>query len=136
MPSRNHYLTLAKQVREDLDSKHLAFRSYRRREITDRLRKISGEPTTRIKQAGMAKEIEDVFRDQGLRVYPRLSETGTDDDVRVWRAGTLAAEVLDLILYPGEGSDKELAGITQKVKGKWEWSTPYPLQGAEPVQGG
>lgn len=136
MPSRNHYLTLAKQVRDDLDSKHLAFRSYPRREITEKLRKISGEPTTRIKQAGMAKEIEDVFRDQGLRVYPRLSETETNDDVRVWRAGTLAAEVLDLILYPGEGSDRELAGITQKVKGKWEWITPYPPEVIGSIQGG
>lgn len=126
MPTRSHYVALAKQVRGELNASGLAFRSYRRREFTDRLREVSGEPSTRIKTASMAPDIEDAFRDQGLRVFPRLTETSTNDEIRVWRAGTVAAEILDLILNPGTESDRQLGSITQKVKGKFEWTAPFP----------
>ncbi len=126
MPGRDSYLMLARQIRAELNTSHLAFKSYGRRDITERLRQVSGEATTRIKQAGMAKEIERIFLEQGLRFYPKLSETQSMADVRVWRAGTLAAEILDLILEPGVTSDHELGNVTQKIKGQWDWNSPYP----------
>jgi hypothetical protein len=129
MPTREHYFQLAKQIRDDLGAKGFAYKSYPRREMTDRLRKISGEPTTRIKTANMGKEIEDVFRDQGLRFFPGLTDSNVET-VRVWRAGTVAAEVLDLILHAGDHSDQSLSSIVQKMKGKWDWSSPFPPNGA------
>lgn len=121
MPSRHDYVALAKSVKRELDESHLAFRSYERRALTDRLRDLSGEPNTRIKAAGMAKEIEEVFAEQGLRLYPKLSETTTGHWIRVWRAGTIPTEVLDLVLNPGERSDAELGQIATKMKGRWAY---------------
>ena len=63
MPTREHYLRLAKDIKAELDQSKLAFKSYPRAEMTDRVRTISGEPATRIKQAGVGTAIEDVFRD-------------------------------------------------------------------------
>jgi hypothetical protein len=129
MLNRHDYLTLAKDIKRDLDSSHLAFKSYARTEFTERLRKISGEPNTRIKTGGVAPEIETVFAEQGLRVFPLLSETTTGDWVRVWRAGTLAAEMLDLVVNPGTRSDEELGEMATKIKGKWVWEE-YPSREA------
>lgn len=129
MPNRHDYLTLAKEIKRELDSNHLAFKSYARTDFTDGLRKISGEPNTRIKTGGVAKEIETVFAEQGLRIFPLLSETTTGDWVRVWRAGTLAAEMLDMVVNPGTRSDEELAEMATKVKGKWVWEE-YPTREA------
>ncbi len=69
----------------------------------------------------MAVEIEEVFAEQGLRVFPKLSETTTGDWVRVWRAGTIATDLLDLVLNPNDRSDRELGEIATKIKGKWTW---------------
>ncbi len=121
MPSRYDYVALAKELKKELDDGHLAFKSYERRALTERLRKIAGEPNTRIKSAGIAKDIEGIFAEQGMRFYPRLTETSTGDWVRVWRAGTLVAEILDHILNPSERSDTELGEMASKIKGKWIW---------------
>ena len=120
MPTRDHYLALAKQIKRELDEKKLAFKSFERMDLTNRLRKVSTEPNTRIKTAGMGKDIENVFAEQGLRLFPKLSETTTGDVVRVWRAGTVAAEMLDLIVTAGRISDRKLADMANKIKGRWD----------------
>lgn len=124
MPTSDHYLTLAREIRSALDREKLAFKSYSRAKITERLREISGEPNTRIKTAAMAPEIERILVEQGIRTFPKISETTTGENIRVWRAGTIAAQLLDFILNPGERTDRELGNLTQKMKGRWDWTSP------------
>ena len=121
MPTRDHYVALAKKIKGELDEKGLTFKSYRRVSLTNRLRKLSGEPNTRIKKAGIGKDMETVFGEQGLRIFPKLSETTTGDVVRIWGTGSVAAELLDLILNPSPRSDKKLGDII-KPKGEWVWT--------------
>lgn len=124
MPGRSDYITLARNFRRELDEENLAFKSYQRLEVTNRLRQISKEENTRI-GSNVAEAIEDAFRDQGLRVFPLLKGTDTDDLVRVWRSGTLATQILDLLLTPGESSDRGLAGLTRILRGRqWHWTDP------------
>lgn len=124
MPSRSDYITLARDFRRELDEENLAFKSYQRLDVTNRLRQISKEENTRM-GSNVAEALGDAFRDQGLRVFPLLKGTGTDDLVRVWRSGTLATQILDLLLTPGESSDRALAGLTQILRGRqWHWTDP------------
>ena len=128
MASKSDYRNLALSFKRDLDG--LAFKSYRRVELTERLRELSGEGRARISTSKVADDIDDAFHSQGLRIFPRLQDMDTDDLVRVWRAGT-RAEMLDLLLLPGKSSDRELGNITKKIKGPWNWTDPEGGIGAK-----
>jgi len=55
-----------------------AFRSIRRRDLTDLVSEVSGLTTTRLK-AEMAARLTDQLQRQGVRVFPPLTETATSD---------------------------------------------------------
>lgn len=129
MASKSDYRNLALSFKRDLEG--LAFKSYRRVELTERLRDLSGEERARISTSKVADDIDAAFHSQGLRIFPRLQDTDTDDLVRVWRAGTRATEMLDLLLLPGKSSDRELGNMTKKIKGQWHWTDPEGGIGAK-----
>ena len=122
MATKADYQALARSFRRELNDEDLAFRSYERKDITDRLRSLSGEARARISTSTVADDIENAFRDQGLRIFPRLQDTDTNDWIRLWRAGTRATEMLDLILVPGGSNDRQLGDMTKKIKGTWNWT--------------
>ncbi len=118
MPSRGHLVEVAKQLKRDLNG--MAFKTVPRFEITEMLREASGEESTRLK-AAMAEELEYALLEQGVRVYPPLRETAKGDNVRLFHPGTVLASLVDMMLHPSETTDKEMAAVTKKVKGLWEW---------------
>src|SRR5437899_1603078 len=97
MPNQDHLIQVARSVRRDLDRDAKAFMTMDRMALTQRLRDLSGESTTRIKAANGA-ELERALNDQGLRCYPSLSETTTGDRVRVFRAGSAVGDLIDAVL--------------------------------------
>jgi hypothetical protein len=129
MPTRDHLARVARALAQDLGNH--AFRSIARMEITEKLRQISGEETTRIK-AELAKSLEMELLLQGVRCFPPLDQTSTGDTVRLFHTRTVVASLVDMLTNPGPETDRELANVTKKVKGVWNW-TPAP---GDAVEGG
>lgn len=124
MPNRSHYALVGKELKKRLNGK--AFTTVPRLEITEILRTVSGESTTRIKSS-VAWELSQVLLEkEALRCYPSLEETDSYDNVRIFRAGSVIGNLVDLIAHPDPESDKEVGEMLAKIKGKWHWSTPAP----------
>jgi hypothetical protein len=123
VPNRNHYVLVARELKKLLNGK--AFKTVQRREITDILREVSGEPTTRIK-TGVAKDLTQVLLEQAIRCYPSIEETEMYDAVRIFRAGSVFGNLVDLIVHPSTETDADVGEMLKKVKGTWNWSTPAP----------
>ncbi len=113
MPTPADLSRVAKSIKSRIDGK--AFERIPRREITDILREVSGESTTRLKKA-MSEDLERKLLEQGVRVFPSLKETSTGDVVRVFHSGTVLADLVDMLLYPSAETDGEVAEVTAKVK--------------------
>jgi hypothetical protein len=134
MPTRTHLGAVARELRRQLNGH--AFKTLPRTQITDLLRKISNEPTTRIK-SGLAAELKDALITQGVLVYPSLEDTTTGDTVRIYHAGSVLAELIDTITHPDPGTDRDLGDVIAKVKGKWKWATESgPAASPDPAEGG
>jgi len=129
MPTRDHLARVARALAQDLGNN--AFRSIARMEITEKLRQVSGEETTRIK-AELAKSLEMELLLQGVRCFPPLDQTSTGDTVRLFHTRTVVANIVDMLTNPGPETDRELGNVTKKVKGMWNW-TPTP---GDAVEGG
>jgi hypothetical protein len=121
MPSRNDYMLVARDLKKKLNGK--AFLTIRRETVTKILREVSKEPNTRIK-AGVARELQHVLLEQGLRCYPTLEETNTFETVRIFRTGSVFGNLVDLIVHPSNETDHDVGVMLKKVKGTWDWSTP------------
>jgi hypothetical protein len=120
MPTRTHLTEVARQLKKDLNGS--AFVTVDRMEITRRLRLVSGEPTTRIKKL-LAEQLTDALAAQGVLVFPPLGQTSTHDTIRLYHAGSLLGQIIDIVVHPDPSTDKELGGVLLKVKGQWKWAT-------------
>jgi len=116
MPNPHHLTLVARQLKGRLNGK--AFLTIDRSEITELLRQISGEDTTRIK-SGIASDLERALLEQAVRCYPSLAATTTGDAIRLFHAGTLLGQLTDVLAHPASETDKELAELLTKIKGKW-----------------
>lgn len=123
MPSRNHYVLVARELKKRLNGR--AFLTIPRREVTEILREVSEEPTTRIKST-IARDLTQVMLEQALRCYPSIEETEMNDTVRVFHAGSVFGNLVDLIVHPSKETDADVGAMLKKVKGTWDWSTPKP----------
>lgn len=121
MPSQDHFVRVARSVRRDLDRGSRAFMTFDRTELTNRLRRESGQHTTRLKTAQAAPALEQALSDQGLRCQPSLQHTTTGDRIRIFRAGSLVGDLIDAVLLPSEDHDRQLAQALAKYKGSWNW---------------
>src|SRR5689334_585578 len=117
MPTNTHLNQVARELKRRLNGK--AFMTMPRMEVTQLLRDVSGEDTTRIK-AAMASDLELALLHQGVRCHPTLAETTTGDTVRLFHAGTLLGTLVDLVAYPSPDEDADLADVLTKIKGKWK----------------
>lgn len=121
MPNRNQYVLVARELKKRLNGK--AFMTIYRHEITEILRDVSGESTTRIK-SGVAREMTQVLLEQALRCYPSIEETDMNASVRIFRAGSMFSNLVDLIVHPSAETDADVGEMLKKIKGTWNWSTP------------
>ncbi len=113
---------VARSLKAEIDRDRRDFKTFDRMELTHRLRSVSGEDTTRIKQL-IGAELERAMGAQGLRCYPSLGETTTGDRIRIFRAGTEAGNLIDAVLLPSPENDRYLGAAISKRKGKWGWDT-------------
>ena len=118
-PTQSHLVRVARLIKQRLQGH--AFLTMPRVEITGMVREVSGENATRLKTS-MADQLERALLEQGVRVYPSLLLTTTGDTVRVFQPGTVVASLVDILANPDEDTDKELAAVTTKVKGLWNWN--------------
>lgn len=110
---------MARQLKQQLNGH--AFLTIERTKITDLLRQVSGEPATRIKST-LAADLTSALINQGVQVYPGLGDTTTGDTVRLYHAGSVLGQLIDTIVHPDIGTDKDLGDVLSKVKGKWKWA--------------
>lgn len=120
MPTRHQLTSVARALKTQLNGK--AFLTLPRMDITELLRKTSGEDATRIK-SGIASDLERAMLEQGIRCFPSLAETSTGDTVRIFHAGKLLGNLVDLLAHPSTESDRDLGAMLTKIKGKWDWSS-------------
>lgn len=123
MPTRTHLVTVARRLKQRLNGQ--AFLTIPRAEITGLLRDVSGEPAIRIKSS-LAADLTSALVNQGVQVYPSLSETTTGDTVRLYHAGSVLGQLIDTIVHPDPGTDADLGDVLTKIKGKWKWA---PVEG-------
>lgn len=121
MPSKDDYRKVADAMRGRLGRK--PFLSVTRREITDILREVSGEPTTRIKVL-VAHQITEELSRKGLNVYPALADTDSKDMVRIYRAESTIPELIEILNYPSPENDVRLRAALRKV----DKDTPSDLE--------
>jgi len=104
---------VARRLKQRIEDK--PFVTMRRREITEMLREVSGEDSTRIKRA-MSEKMEMALLEQGVRVFPSLADTDTEDAVRIFHPQTKVADIVDVIARPDASTDRELEKIIAKLK--------------------
>ena len=121
MPSRHHITTVARNLKNQLNGR--AFLTIPRTDVTEMLRDVSGEETTRIKSV-IGADLDMALLEQGVRCYPRFQDTTTGDTIRLFHAGSVLGSVVDLLVHPSTETDKDLGDMLVKIKGKWKWSTP------------
>jgi hypothetical protein len=121
MPTRSHLVQVARDLKKELNGK--AFLTKDRSAITQKLREVSGEDSTRIKST-IAAELETALLEQGVRCHPGLVNTTTGATLRLFHAGSVLGSLVDLMLYPSTDTDKDLGDMLKKIKGQWNWSTP------------
>ena len=122
MPTQADLVAVARDLRARLDG-GVGFIAIDRREITEFVRKQSGEETTRIKSQ-MARDLEQALLNQSVRCFPSLTVTTTGDQVRLFLTGTIVANLVDVLLHPSDSTDMELAEMTTKIT-----SATKPRQG-------
>ena len=119
MPNSAHIAIVADRFGQRLNG--LAYLTIGRGEATDSLRQISGESGTRLK-CELAKKLDGRLLQIGIFAMPRFQDTTTGAVIRLYRAGTEAARIADVILHPSQQTDTSFAEIITKVKGKWNWA--------------
>jgi hypothetical protein len=120
MPTRHQLTAVARKLKTHLNGK--AFLTIPRMEITELLREMSGEDGTRIKSS-MADDLQLALLEQGIRCFPSLAATTTGDTVRLFHAGTVLGNLVDILVHPSTEADHDLGTMLTKIKGKWEWTT-------------
>ena len=119
MPTHTHITMVARRLRSELGNR--AFLTIARTDITEMLRRVSGEPTTRLKSR-LATDLTQALEHAGVRIYPALADTTTGDTVRLFHSGSIVAQLVDIVVDPDPTTDNELGSIVLKIKGKWRWS--------------
>jgi hypothetical protein len=115
MPSKDHFRSVARKVKKELDIDKLAFKTYQRDKFITELKAVAGAGAQN-KGADTFEEIESAFVQEGLLVFPPLTDTEEDGYTRVYRSGTRIAGILNAIRFPGGGSDEELSQLLGKLK--------------------
>jgi hypothetical protein len=120
MVSYPDLVQVARELKSQLNGR--AFMTVERFRITEMLRENPGSENTRLKSA-ISEDLEKALLEQGVRCFPSLRQTTTGDRIRLFHPGTVMASLVDMLAYPSPQSDRELADVTKKVKGEWNWQT-------------
>ena len=111
--------TVARIIKRRLNGQ--AFMTLTRADVSGLVREASGTIKTRLTSV-RARQLDGQLLESGVFVHPEVAQTtAAAENIRFYRAGTVAAEVANIILHPTEQSDRSLAALTLKAKGAWNW---------------
>lgn len=113
MPSKDQYVSVAKQVAEYLNAFGLAFKTYNTKDLDGMIKAVAGEGA-RVSTKAVGDEIETAMLERGLICFPKVSDA-QDGYVRVYRSGTVAANLLQSFRYPGPSGDADLAALLRAL---------------------
>jgi hypothetical protein len=113
MPSKDQYISVAKQVVDYLNAFGLAFKTYNTKELDDMIKAVAGEGA-RVSTKAVGDEIESAMLERGLICFPKIAEA-EDGYVRIYRAGSVAANLLQAFRYPGPSGDSDLASLLRAL---------------------
>ena len=111
MPTSKDFQRVARTVKRELYSDRLGFKTYQCERFVTELNAGSGLHVGE----DMWKKLESAFLQEGLFVFPGLSETVEDGFARVFRSGTTIARILRVIRSPSEGSDEEHSAFPARL---------------------
>lgn len=115
MAAKDKYLTIAKNLRRELDSARAGFKSLNVADLQERAREIGGDGMHVTKDEG-AKLMSECLREMGLTVYPTLDLVPQDGFVRLIRTGSILGTILANLQTPGPGSDADLGALINQLK--------------------
>lgn len=130
MVTQSDLKKVARELKKRLGNR--GFLTIQRLEVTELLRTLSGEDATRIKTV-IGQNLEQALLEQGVRIFPSFSETNGADSIRLFHAGTVMSDFVDVLRHPSANTDKELAIAISKFKGKYVWPTDARLE-EQPVE--
>ncbi len=116
MPTRDNYMTVARQIADYLNSFRLAFKTYKVSDFDDMIRAIAGEGA-RISTDSSAREFTSLLQERGFTIFPPI-ESSPDGYVRVYRTNTIIANLLTAFRYPGANGDEQLATLLGSLKSR------------------
>lgn len=131
----SHYdLSLvARQLKTRLGSR--AFVTIPRMEVTNMLRSVSGQESTRIKSV-VGDRLDQALLSVGVCCFPTFASTSTGDEIRLMHVATVLGELVDILQHPSAQNDPKLGTILAKIKGQWDWSRtglPASDRGVQPA---
>jgi hypothetical protein len=116
MPTRDHYMTVARQIADYLNSFGLAFKTYKISEFDDMIRAVAGEGA-RVSTDTAARDFTSLLQERGFVIFPSI-DASPDGYVRVFRSNTVIANILSAFRYPGPNGDAQLAGLLRTLQSR------------------
>ncbi|MBY0311818.1 MAG: hypothetical protein K2W85_07095 [Phycisphaerales bacterium] len=114
MPSRDDYVAVAQEIANYFNAFNLGFKTYKVSELDAMIKAKAGEGA-RISTKTAAEEFETVLLKRGFMCFPAIPEV-EDGYVRVFRTGTVAANILQAFLSPGQTTDQSLAAMLRTLR--------------------
>lgn len=121
MTTRDQYNACAAQVADYLNAFGLAFKTYTLADLDKMIGAIAGEGA-RVSTKATGEEFESAMLERGLLCYPKICDA-RDSHVRIYRSGTLVANLLQTFRYPGPKGDADLATLLRTLRKRREEST-------------
>ena len=113
MPTRDHYMTVARQIADYLNAFRLAFKTYKVSELDEMMSAVAGAGS-RISTETSAADFSNLLLERGFSIFPSITDTA-DGYVRVIRANSIVANLLSALRYPGADGDAELARLLRTL---------------------
>lgn len=117
MPTRDHYMAVARQIAQYLDAFKLGFKTYKVAELDEMLKTVAGDGARASGGGDTSDQLENALLQRGFLLYPPIGDTD-DGFVRVIRSNTIIGNVLNALRYPGADGDNTLAGLLVKMKSR------------------
>ena len=113
MPTKDHYMAVARQISDYLNSFGLAFKTYKVSDFDEMLKAVAGDGA-RVSTDTVSREFSALLLERGFLIFPPI-DTSPDGFVRVFRSGTVIANLLGAFRYPGTNGDSQLASLLRTL---------------------
>ena len=109
MASRADYMKVARQIADYMNAFHLAFKTYKVSDFDAMIKVVAGGGA-RISTGKNSVDFTVMLQECGFIIFPSISDS-SDGYVRVLRAGSVIANLLNAFRYPGSDGDAQLAAL-------------------------